>query len=387
MYISRITLQNWKNFKDAQAELLPRLFIIGPNASGKSNFLDALRFLRDLAREGLKSAVEHRGGVSILRCLAARESPSIAIEVNIRDANDRDRWRYRVEFNQDKSRTPTLRREYVKDLLHDKVVLERPTSADKLDPLLMTQTSLEQIVANRDFRELADFFVSISYHHLVPQVVRDPKGFSPLPVKNDPYGRDLLLRIYNTPVNTQAAWLKRISKTLRQAVPQLQDLVIEMDSQGAPHLVGRFEHWRPHGAKQNEAQFSDGSLRLFGLLWSLFEGTGPLLLEEPELSLHSEVVRQIPDLFTRVQEEIRKMKKKGDFEPRQVIVSTHSEDLLRDESIGANEVLLIKPGPEGSVIRGPDRDDKAKLKAGLPVADVLLPKSAPGNGQLRFEFD
>ncbi len=50
MYIGRIELQNWKNFKNAQANLSRRIFLVGPNASGKSNLLDALRFLRDVAR-------------------------------------------------------------------------------------------------------------------------------------------------------------------------------------------------------------------------------------------------------------------------------------------------------------------------------------------------
>jgi superfamily II DNA or RNA helicase len=66
---------------------------------------------------------------------------------------------------------------------------------------------------------------------------------------------------------------------------------------------------------------SDGTLRLIGLLWAMLEGTGPLLLEEPELSLHPEVVRLIPQMFARMQ------RRSG----QQVVVSTHSTDLLRDD--------------------------------------------------------
>ena len=60
-------------------------------------------------------------------------------------------------------------------------------------------------------------------------------------------------------------------------------------------------HWRPQGAWQTEDQFSDGTLRLLGLLWAILEGGGPLLLEEPELSLHPEVVRFLPQMFARMQ--------------------------------------------------------------------------------------
>ncbi|TVQ99482.1 MAG: hypothetical protein EA399_07705 [Desulfovibrionales bacterium] len=53
MYISHFRLRNWKNFGDAATQLSLRTFLIGPNASGKSNLLDALRFLRELASDGL----------------------------------------------------------------------------------------------------------------------------------------------------------------------------------------------------------------------------------------------------------------------------------------------------------------------------------------------
>ncbi len=376
MYIGRIELQNWKNFKNARANLSRRVFLVGPNASGKSNLLDALRFLRDVARDGPRSAVDVRGGISPLRCLAARASSSIGIEVVLRDDEDVEIWRYRIEFNQDSSRVPRLRRELVENLQSGKTIVDRPNQTDEEDDVLLTQTALEQIIANREFRDVADFFNAISYHHLVPQVVRDPKSFSSTPIQNDPFGRDLLLRIWNTDRRTRDAWLKRISSVLSQAVPQLTGLEVDMDDQGAPHLVGRYEHWRPHDAKQNESQFSDGTLRLFGLMWSMFEGTGPLLLEEPELSLHPEIVREIPQMFVQLQNAIRKMKRRR-VPPRQVVISTHSDEMLRDKGIAAEETVRIDPGKEGSLLLEADEKERTLLRNGLTVADVILPKTAP----------
>jgi predicted ATPase len=322
MRFSRLSLQNWKNFKNADAQLENRAFLIGPNASGKSNFLDAIRFLKEVATSGLSHAVQSRGGVSQLRCLAARESPSIVIEATITNDSGRDAWLYKIEFNQDANRTPILRTEYVKDLKHSIVLVNRPDEGDNTDPLRLTQTALEQIVVNKDFRQIADFLSTISYQHLLPQVVRDPKSFSPSPVTNDPYGRDLLLRIYGTDSVVCNARLKRIAYVLQQAVPLLISLEIDMDSRGSPHLIGRYKHWRSHDAKQNESQFSDGTLRLFGLMWAMLEGNGPLLMEEPELSLHPEVVRNLHQMLVRLQDEMRKMKRKKGFFERQIIIST-----------------------------------------------------------------
>ncbi len=72
-----VGLRNWKNFAQTDVAIQNRAFLVGPNASGKSNFLDVFRFLRDLASPGggFQEAIRRRGGVSAIRCLAARRYP------------------------------------------------------------------------------------------------------------------------------------------------------------------------------------------------------------------------------------------------------------------------------------------------------------------------
>lgn len=370
MYIANLALRNWMNFKNAHTDLGHRAFIIGPNASGKSNLLDSLRFLRELATDGLDPAVTKRGGVSSIRCLSATRYSNIDIDITLASDDGIPLWKYRLVFNQDKASRPIIREEVVTDLRNPvKPILNRPDSDDETDPLRLTQTALEQVTANKDFRDIADFFKSVSYQHIIPQVVRDPKGFSPGPVRDDPFGRDFLLRLWNTQTRTRDSRLRKICTALRVAVPKLQELQVEMDSLGTPHLMGRYEHWRPTGAFQKESQFSDGTLRLFGLLWAMFEGSGPLLLEEPELSLHGEVVRHLPQMFERIQK-ARKMR-------RQLLVSTHSEEILRDQGIGVNEIIRLQPTDEGTKILSADQQDKELMKSGLTAADIFLPKSGP----------
>ena len=73
MIISRLILKNWRNFRFVDVKFSDRTFIVGPNASGKSNLLDVFRFLRDLSKSGggLKKAIDDRGGLSKIRCLSA----------------------------------------------------------------------------------------------------------------------------------------------------------------------------------------------------------------------------------------------------------------------------------------------------------------------------
>ena len=378
MYVSKIHLRNWRNFREIEASLRPRVFVLGPNAVGKSNLLDAFRFLRDVASPGggLSTAVASRGGVSSLRCLHARAYPDIALTIGLSDDSDNPQWEYTLTIGQDNNRRPTIKSEVVLDA-QGSSVLQRPNDEDRRDPVRLTQTALEQISENKPFRQAADFLQSVSYQHIIPQAVRDARGFTAQPVSDDPFGRDFLLRVWNTNKKTRGARLKNITKALRSAIPQLVDLEVNMDNQGVPHLVGAFEHWRPHAAKQNEAQFSDGTLRLLGLLWSVYEGTGPLLLEEPELSLHPEIVRRLPSLF-RAAIRTRKIR-------RQIITSTYSREMLDDAGIEAEEVLVLRPTADGTVISPLDDADRALLEEGMTAADVFLPKAMPDSkGQFAF---
>jgi len=85
MRLTALRLENWRNFRRAEVPLARRVFLVGPNASGKSNLLDAIRFLRDVAdpRGGFQEAVDRRRGVSQVRCLHGRQHSDVVIDVTM----------------------------------------------------------------------------------------------------------------------------------------------------------------------------------------------------------------------------------------------------------------------------------------------------------------
>ncbi len=368
--LTAIHLENWRNFTLVDVDLQQRAFIVGPNASGKSNLLDACRFLYDLVAVGggFKEAVAKRGGVSKLRSLAARRYPDIAIRVNIGSDENLAAWSYEISFAQDNRQRAFIKRERV--LKNGVTIINRPDEKDEADPERLTQTYLEQVNANLEFRAVNDFLKTIRYLHIVPQLIREPdRSIGKI---NDPYGGDFLEQIARTTEKTQKARLRRIGDALKVAVPQLADLALWRDEiKGTPHLRGKYEHWRPQGAWQTEEQFSDGTLRLIGLLWAILDGTGPLLLEEPELSLHPEVVRFLPQMFARIQSRTG----------RQIITSTHSTELLRDDGIGLDEVIWLTPSTEGTVVSTANArgETNALLDSGLSMADIVIPLTRPAH--------
>ena len=368
MIVKRLIVKNWRNFQHADVLLRERQFIVGPNASGKSNLLDIFRFLRDIVKTdggGFQKAVKDRGGVSSIRCLAARRDPGVALEVHLADNPDAaPTWRYALEFRQEQRGYRRILLNYERVWKNGKQILNRPDANDNEDPERLTQTFLEQINVNAEFREIAHFFRSVTYLHLVPQLLRFAGSIQGNIVEEDPFGQGFLERIAKANDKTRLSRLKKIENALKIAVPQLQQLEFLRDEVGRPHLRANYEHWRARGGWQQEDQFSDGTLRLLGLLWVLLESDSVLLLEEPELSLNAGIVSQLAPLISRMQKSGR---------CQQVFVSTHSDALLTDAGIDGREVLVLKPMREGTTVELASEIEsvRALLEAGVTVGEVV----------------
>lgn len=94
-----------------------------------------------------------------------------------------------------------------------------------------------------------------------------------------------------------------------------------------------------------------------------------LLLEEPEISLNDAIVAQIPLIIERLQ--------RGQKYKRQVLLTTHSEALLSNPGIDERSVVLLETGNQGTTGRVVNADERQALRAGLSVAEVVLPKTRP----------
>jgi predicted ATPase len=374
MIVTRLRLTNWKNFRAVDVALRERIFVVGPNASGKSNLLDVFRFLRDLARPrggGLQQAVASRGGLSKIRCLAARQNPLVEVDVELGEPGAAvAEWRYAIGIRQENKGKRRTMLAYEQVWKNGVRILDSPKNegVDRDDEQL-TETYLESPKTNQKFRQLAEYFSAISYLHLVPQLLRSVKSAELEQAGEDFHGRNFLVRVAKTPEQTRKKRLQRTLEALSKAVPQFKELKDEKDAAGIPHLLMRLEHWRPDAGWQNEEQFSDGTIRMLGLFWAMQEGDSMLLFEEPELSLNDRIVAELPALLWRLQAS------RG----RQVLATTHSYSLLSDEGIAPEEVLLLEPNKEGTKVveAGALPDVVAMVKSGATIGDAVLPRATP----------
>lgn len=324
MQLVSLDLKHWRNFKKAHVDFQRRTFVVGPNASGKTNLLDSLRFLRDIAAEdgGLQFAVNRRGGFGAIRSLFTQGRDS-TVQLQLACRASDHLWRYELTLQKDDDERARVVREVIKK--DGRPHLERSTKEER--PELRRQTWLQQATKSDQFESLVAGLQSIRSARLSPELLRTTKLHGDRDLEE--FGSRFLERVFTTPPRERGQRLEKINSALRGLLPYFDSLDIKPDRLGSYHLQLKVKHWRTRGAYQTEAFLSDGTLRLIALLWEILDGEGPLLLEEPELSLHAGAVAKLPALFARVSGS------------RQLILSTHAFSMFREVGIAAEELVLV----------------------------------------------
>lgn len=367
MLLRSLELQNWRNFRKAAVEFQPRTFIVGPNASGKSNLLDAIRFLRDIAAEdgGLQRAVKRRGGFGSIRTLFAH-GPDSSIELRLLATIDDEEWHYSLNLQKDADERAVVQTEVLQR--GSSRVIDRDATDEDVEA--RRQTRLQQALEGPAKEPFLRGLRSIRYAHLAPELLRTTRLHGDIDLED--FGSRFLERVFLTPKAERARRLKLVNSALKGLLPYFEKLDVERDELGSYHLRLKVKHWRSQAVAQNELALSDGTLRVIALLWEILDGGGPLLLEEPELSLHAAAVARLPALFSKANE-------RG----RQIIVSTHAFSMFREVGFAAEELVLIRASPAQKaqasvVVMGPKVKNLVEhLKHQLPLEPVLEAQTAP----------
>lgn len=102
--LAQVRAKNFRSLRDVTVELQPLNVLVGPNASGKSNFLDVIQFLGDAVREDLRPALERRGGFERVFYRGDPTRPAkveIGVEAKVtKHATERSPDEYTLRFSQ-----------------------------------------------------------------------------------------------------------------------------------------------------------------------------------------------------------------------------------------------------------------------------------------------
>ena len=304
--ITRIEIDGFKSFMDFELDVPPFLVVMGGNASGKSNLVDALTVLKGDGHRGRdpfdEGAVGDRG---------------IPAELfhQFDDGTRASRLRIAVECDVPQpDEEPT-------DVWH----IERSATYDAVESVI-DATSLEGSVVPRDPEDYsAEFLPWLPFEidnwiplSLIPQVMRG-RGLvtDRRPLQID--GSNLAAVLGRISGSTGVEWEELLADAVA-LLPELRDIRVERSREYWDlELYSRGSGW------MSSRTASDGTLRVLAILAAAHDPHGPsvVIVDEVENGLHPS---RLAELVRRLRSITHASQQAGPL--RQIIVTTHSPVVL-----------------------------------------------------------
>ncbi|MGC1120874.1 MAG: AAA family ATPase [Candidatus Methanofastidiosia archaeon] len=389
MTIKKIKVTNFKSFKNMEIELGDLNVLIGPNASGKSNFVEIFRFLRDIATHGLDNAVSLQGGIDFLRNVKIGSSEGFSMQITYdsksmsaigvrgrsigvktlemiyefcitsTEEGDLEISRddltatydfFRLPDNWPHENTETLQENLgsgriklsnVEGKIEMNLDLPERDSIRDIFPLFLTEIKMpaRALFLETPFFEtippFGNLFDDISLYDFDPKL---PKRGAPITGKMelDDNGTNLAIVLKNILDNKEKK--RKFVNLLKDVLPFLDELEVEkfMDKS---LILKASEIYAPN---YFPASFlSDGTITITALILVLYFEQKPIIIvEEPERNIH-------PFLISKVMGMFKEASKK-----KQIIITTHNPEIVRFADL--KDILLISREKEGfSVVSRP----------------------------------
>ena len=316
--INRVTIRNYRSLKDVTVELDDLTVLVGANASGKSNFLDALKFVRDALTTNLSNAVKIRGGIQKILYSGFSEI-TIAIALGLGDIEgEYDFTLQGIGSNfVVKQENCSIGEEYFhvqNGVLHSSNILREGQIHIKEDVLVLPLFSaISGITLYKKIVNLANFLLNMSFYNVLPNQILFPEELS----SSYPLAEDIknLSSVLNQNILTRASEANEINYSLAAIIPDIQKNNAILVEQFGNHLLTKLHHTN---GWFDLTQESNGTLRTLAIMVALYQSPAlPLMaIEEPELMIHP---RALPVLC----DEISEAAIRG-----QIIITTHSPDII-----------------------------------------------------------
>jgi predicted ATPase len=323
--IKRITIKNYRSIADLTVEMPDLMVLVGENGSGKSNFVDALRFLSETVRNAdLGFAVDKRYGINLLKAkLNNQKISEISFDVLIEIENTL--YRYFIVISSDDEGQYQVQ---------DEVIEFDGKSIKRSETTFPTSLGLSSLSANPEIRPLYLFLRELSFSFISP---RDIQLFEPLSKSTTLYedGSNLASTLREIIHNEKNQHLER------SILEYLSLILTDVNDFKVSEIVGGFVSiWLTHknGKELLLAQESDGTKLVLSILTALHQPHTPSLLaiEEPENGIHPGALAMLCEIIEEAS--LR----------QQIIVTTHSPDLITHFDV--NSIRVVERTDDGTKI-------------------------------------
>lgn len=373
-FLTRVVLENYKSIARCDVPLGSLTFLVGANGSGKSNFLDSLRFVADALRSSLDHALRDRGGIKEVR-LRSRSHPThfgIRLEF-VLPSGQRGWYAFRIGALREGGYEVRKEECWISAAaaldapIHFLVVRGEVARTSVRVAPVATSDRLYLVNASGlpEFRPLYQTLSSMGFYNLNPDQIRDlqPPDMGELLSRDGSNIASVLGQL-----SAHAPEMKRrVEEYLGKVVSGIQS--VEAKSIGSKETLefrqqmsGSKYPWRFFASNM-----SDGTLRAVGVLIALFQASNgqrprvPLVgIEEPEVALHPAAAGVLLDALREASQKT------------QVIVTSHSPELLDDHRISSDSILAVL-ADQGLTAIGPlDEVGKSALRDRLYTPGELL---------------
>lgn len=392
MAIKKIRVSNFKSFDDLEITLGDFNVLIGPNASGKSNFLSIFKFLRDISLYGLTDAISLQGGVEYLRNTVIAKTRPLTLEVaiaprsrepsNIADvSNNKAQPRYKARELTYKFSLQFAKKGDGFRVLEDKVTcalgvrsLYRPQRGPqepfsygeliysqvkgKIRPTVILPPNSGENAAEIErglgvaqdalsgierglilqtpvlpiFSILLDAdvdFLGISTYDFDPRL---PKKAVPITGRTEleEDGSNLALVLKNILESKENK--RKFTNLIKDLLPFVENLAVEKFADRSL-LFKLLEHYNPKQYLPSSF-ISDGTINVAALLIVLFFEQNPfIIIEEPERNLHPALMAKVVGMLKEASEK------------KQVLVTTHNPEIVKH--VDLQDLLFISRNDKG----------------------------------------
>jgi predicted ATPase len=359
-FLRRVKIRNYKSIGKCDIAPGRRTILVGRNGSGKSNFLDALRFLEDGLQTSLDHAIKSRGGIDEVRRRSTGHPHNFGIEVEMNlpkfhmasygfEVSSQPKGGFLVKsekldvWRPDGSKLARFR--LTNGEIEDSSIENMPKAAkDRL--YLVTASGMAE------FGDSYDALLSMGFYNLSPEQMKEVHG---------PDAGELLRRDGSNIASVVARLAEddpgiktRIRDYLAAIVPDIVDFdrvplghreTLEFRQQ----VKGSQHPWRFYAANM-----SDGTLRTLGVLVAAMQLVNRknrvrlVGIEEPESALHPAAAGALMDSLREAATNT------------QVLLTSQGPDLV-DRFEPDKDELVVVQAAQGATELGPA--DPASLES------------------------
>lgn len=348
--LKRLRIGHFKSIEEADIDLQDFTIFVGLNGSGKSNLIDSLRFLRDCAATGLDHAINLRGGPALVRQYSPTRPYIVSLSITTSDTINDQRFDSSYSLRISGGRDEVIIEDESVSWMQDSLIVNNQGEfAEKFERITLNRdrngklswTDTDSLIPDIGFppnrlilgsfiplqkrprsyvvgKPIVDKLRNIRFTSVYPNILREPARIDiDRRLKEDCSNWASVIRAMRERRETDQQ-LRRVISMMREITPTLENVIVK---NVGGYLVPQFLFKGPTEKTGNlfdPVQLSDGTLRLFCILLSLYQRPAPsfLAIEEPEQTIHPGLLPVISEAFTEASKEM------------QLAITTHSPHLL-----------------------------------------------------------